>query len=90
MVTRIAFAAILLAAACSFATAQSSTATTAQSSTATSGTTQPMTSAPASSNTLPNGQPKWMPPPAARSGEKGLPVGPGAFTGDPLEVKRVK
>jgi hypothetical protein len=82
MVTRIALAAIVLTAGCSLATAQSSTAT--------SGTTQPMASAPASSNTLPNGQPKWQPPPAARSGEKGLPVGPGAFKGDPLEVKRVK
>lgn len=82
MSTRIALAAILLAAGCSLAAAQSSTAT--------SGTTQPMTSAPASSNTLPNGQPKWQPPPAARSGEKGLPVGPDAFKGEPLEVKRVK
>jgi hypothetical protein len=82
MKTRIVLAAGLLAATSSLAAAQSSTAT--------SGTTQPMTSAPASSNTLPNGQPKWMPPPAARSGEKGLPVGEGAFKGDPLEVKRVK
>jgi len=48
-----------------------------------------MTSAPAS-DTLPNGQPKWQPPPAARSGEKGLPVGPDAFKGDTLEVKRLK
>jgi hypothetical protein len=82
MKTRIILAAVLLAAASSLAAAQSSTAT--------SGTTQPMTSAPASSNTLPNGQPKWLPPPAARSGEKGLPVGPDAFKGDTLEVKRVK
>ena len=55
MVTRIALAAIVLTAGCSLAAAQSSTAT--------SGTTQPMTSAPASNNTLPNGQPKWQPPP---------------------------
>ena len=82
MSMRIALAAILLTAGCSFAAAQSSTAT--------SGTTQPMTSAPAASNTLPNGPPKWMPPPAARSGEKGLPVGEGAFNGAPLEIKREK
>jgi hypothetical protein len=79
---RICIAAALVAVSSSLAAAQSSTAT--------SGTTQPMTSAPAASNTLPNGQPKWQPPPAARSGEKGLPVGEGAFNGDPLEVKRVK
>ena len=39
----------------------------AQSSTATSGTTKPLTTAP-SSSTMPNGQPKYQPPPAARSG----------------------
>jgi hypothetical protein len=81
MSMRIVLAAALVTAGCAVAVAQSSTAT--------SGTTQPMTSAPAS-DTLPNGQPKWQPPPAARSGEKGLPVGPDAFKGDTLEVKRLK
>jgi len=35
-----------------------------------------------------DGTPMWTPRPAARSGEKGLPTGPGAATGTPLEVKR--
>jgi hypothetical protein len=82
MVTRIALAAFLIAAGSSLAAAQSSTAT--------SGTTTPLTSAPASNTTMPNGDPKWQAPPAARSGEKGLPVGPGAADGTPLEVKRNK
>jgi hypothetical protein len=60
----------------------------AQSSTATSGTTTPPTTAPAS-NTLPNGQPKYVAPPAARSGEKGLRIGEGAAD-VPVEIKRVK
>jgi hypothetical protein len=81
MVTRIALAATLIAATSSFAAAQSSTAT--------SGTTAPMTSAPAANTTLPNGQPKWQSPPAARSGEKGLTVGEGAFN-TPVEIKREK
>jgi hypothetical protein len=59
----------------------------AQSSTATSGTTRPLTTAP-SSSTLPNGQPKYQPPPAARSGEKGLRIGNDAA--GPIEIKRNK
>jgi hypothetical protein len=78
MRTRIALAGILIAGCSSLAVAQSSTAT--------SGATKPMTTAPAS--TLPNGQPKWQAPPAARSGEKGLPVGEGAVNGDPVTIKR--
>lgn len=82
MTTKIVLAALVVAAGTSLASAQSSTAT--------SGTTQPMTTSPTSGATNPNGSPKWMPPPAARSGEKGLPTGPGAANGTPLEVKRVK
>jgi hypothetical protein len=61
MHTRIAATTFLLMAGCLPAVAQSSTATTY--------TTKPTTTAPAS-NTQPNGQPKWQPPPAARSGGK--------------------
>ena len=60
MTTRIALAALFLAGGVLPALAQSTTATT--------GTTRPTNSAPASRNTLPNGRPKWQPPPAARSG----------------------
>jgi hypothetical protein len=60
MTTRIALAALFLAGGVLPVLAQSTTATT--------GTTRPTNSAPASGNTLPNGQPKWQPPPAARSG----------------------
>lgn len=80
MTPRILAAALLVAGSASLACAQSSTAT--------SGTAQPMTTAPTSGATQPNGAPKWMPPPAARSGEKGLPTGPGSATDQPLEVKR--
>jgi hypothetical protein len=80
MKTRIALAAILVAGSSSLAAAQSSTAT--------SGSTKPMTAAPASNTTLPNGAPKWQAPPAARSGEKGLPVGEGAVNGDPVTIRR--
>lgn len=60
MITRITLAALLLAACTLTADAQSTTATT--------GTiAQPNRPAP-SAGTHPNGQPKWMPPPAARSG----------------------
>ena len=59
----------------------------AQSSTATSGTATPLTTAP-SSSTLPNGQPKYQPPPAARSGEKGLRVG--NDVDGAIEIKRKK
>lgn len=60
MTTRIALAALFLAGGVLPALAQSTTATT--------GTTKSTNSAPTSGNTLPNGQPKWQPPPAARSG----------------------
>jgi hypothetical protein len=56
---RIILAAIMIVAGSMSAVAQSSTAT--------SGTTKPLTTAP-SSSTMPNGQPKYQPPPAARSG----------------------
>lgn len=87
MTMRIVLAAALIAGGSSAAFAQSSTAT--------SGTTQPMTTAPTSgapapAQAMPNGQPKWTSPPAARSGEKGLRVGEGAVTGEPVEIKRVK
>jgi hypothetical protein len=87
MTMRIVLAAALIAGGSSVALAQSSTAT--------SGTTKPMATAPTSGSpppvqTMPNGQPKWMPPPAARSGEKGLRTGEGAVTGEPVEIKRVK
>jgi hypothetical protein len=78
---RIFLALTLLAAGSSLAAAQSSTAT--------SFTTAPMTAAPASKNTLPNGQ-KTKIRPAARSGESGLRVGEGAATGEPVEVRRIK
>jgi hypothetical protein len=81
MFTRIATAALLLAASTSFAAAQSSTATP--------GATKPMTSAPVSGNAQPIGQPKVMIPPAARSGEKGLRVGEGAAD-EPVEIKTKK
>jgi hypothetical protein len=83
MSMRIALAAVLL-------TAGSSSLAIAQSTTATSGTTKPMMSAPASNSMMPNGQPKWQAPPAARAGEKGLAVGEGAFNGAPVEIKRNK
>jgi hypothetical protein len=76
---RITLAAIMIAGGCLSAAAQSSTAT--------SGTTTPMTTAP-SSGTMPNGQPKYQPPPAARSGGKGLRIGNDAA--DMIEIKRQK
>ena len=80
--THILFSAMLIAAGCSLAAAQSSTATNFN--------TKPMTTAPVSGDTLPNGQPKAKIPPAARSGESGLRVGEGAVTGEPVEIKRKK
>ena len=71
-----------------FAIASAPSLASAQSSTATSGTFKPMQTAPAS-KTLPNGQQKWVAPPAARSGEKGLSVGEGAAD-VPIEIKRIK
>ena len=59
----------------------------AQSRTATSGTTTPLTTAP-SSSTMPNGQPKYQPPPAARSGAKGLRIGNDAA--GTIDIKRQK
>ena len=76
---RIFLAAILVSAGCSLAAAQSSTGFT----------TKPMTTAP-SSATQPNGQPKAVIPPAARSGERGLRVGEGAMDAGPVETKRKK
>lgn len=77
MKTRIALAATLIAAASSLAAAQSSLPAPKPA--------PPMTSAPASDTTQP-----YQPPPAARSGEKGLSVGEGSFNGTPVEIKRVK
>ena len=79
---RIVLATLLIAASTAVAAAQSSTAT--------SGTTKPLTTAPVSGDTMPNGQPKAKIPPAARSGERGLRVGEGAATGEPVEIKRIK
>ncbi|TMJ03410.1 MAG: hypothetical protein E6G97_09740 [Alphaproteobacteria bacterium] len=58
-----------------------------------SGTSTNVTAAPANtppSVTQPNGQKKAVIPPAARAGEKGLRVGDGAVTGEPIEIKRQK
>ena len=60
----------------------------AQSSTATSGTTTPMTTAPASKN-WPDGRPKAVIPPAARSGGGGIHVGPGSADST-ITIKREK
>jgi hypothetical protein len=72
MITRIVVAALLLAGGCSLAAAQSA----------------PKPTPPPAGNTAdaPNAQ-KAVIPPAARSGEKGL---PGVATGDPIEIKRQK
>jgi hypothetical protein len=78
MTLRLFLAALIVAATFTMALAQSSTATT--------GTTTPMQSAPTSANP----DPGQKIPPAARSGEKGLRVGAGAVTGDPVEIKRSK
>jgi hypothetical protein len=83
MFARIALAAVIVAIGPSLVAAQSST----------SGPTQalpapPMKTAPTSGQTAP-GQSK-SPPPAARSGEKGLRIGNDAVTGDLLEIKRMK
>ena len=67
----------------------SSSLALAQSSTSTDFTTAPTGTAP-SSVTQPNGQKKVVMPPAARAGEKGLRVGEGAATGEPIEIKRNK
>jgi len=76
---RIILAAIIIVGGC--------LSTVAQSGTATSGTTTPLTTAP-SSSTMPSGQPKYQPPPAGRSGEKGLRIGNDAA--GPIEIKRQK
>ena len=44
----------------------------------------------ATSGTMPNGQPKYQPPPAARSGGKGLRTGNGAADAGMIEIKRQK
>jgi hypothetical protein len=80
IMTRLFLATVLLAATSSIALAQSAPAP---------GTSKPMTTAPASQNTISNGQQKWVAPPAARSGEKGLSVGEGAAD-IPIEIKRRK
>jgi hypothetical protein len=79
MRTRIALAATLIAAGSSLAAAQNSMPAPKPA--------PPMTSAPASDTT---GTQPFQPPPAARSGEKGLPVGEGAVNGVPVEIKRLK
>ena len=81
MRTRIAAAALLLMAGCLPAVAQSSTATTY--------TTKPTTTAPTSGNTLPNGQLKWQPPPAARSGNR-LRIDNDATNSGWVDIKRNK
>lgn len=77
--TRIILTAFLVAAGSSLAAAQSSIATT--------GTTRPVQSAPPSADPQ-NAEQRKPAPPAARSGEKGLRVGEGAVTGEPIEIKR--
>jgi|GEM_PF-5934444 len=79
MKTRIVIAALLLACGSSLAAAQSSTAVPAA---------KPTTAAPAAATgNAPNGQQKVQIPPAARSGEKGL---PGVMSDEPMEIKREK
>jgi len=78
---RIVLASILIAASCSLAAAQSSTATNF---------TAPPANTTPSSATQRKGEKKAGIPPAARSGEKGLRVGEGAVTGEPVEIKRQK
>ena len=83
MVTRIALAALIVTIGASHLAAQTNT----------SGTTRPlpapaMKTAPTSGQTAPD-QSK-SPPPAARSGEKGLRIGNDAMNGDPREIKRMK
>jgi hypothetical protein len=80
MTTRIALAALFLVAGALPALAQSTTATT--------GTTRPTN--PTSGNTLPNGQPKWQPPPAARSGGQGLRIDNDANNSGWVDMKRNK
>ena len=75
---RLFLATVFLTAASTMVLAQSSTATG----------TKPMKTAPAS-NTPPNGQQKYVAPPAARSGERGLRIGEGAAD-VPIEIKRIK
>jgi hypothetical protein len=80
MQSRIALAAFVVVATTSAALAQSASSTNFQ--------TKPMQSAPTSGNDQ-NNTPKI--PPAARSGEKGLRIGPGAMQDDqPVTVKRIK
>ena len=81
MTTRIALAALFLAGGVLPALAQSTTATTL--------TTKPTNSAPTSGNTLPNGQPKWQLPPAARSGGQ-LRIDNDANNGGWVDLKRNK
>ena len=83
MFTRMALAALIVAIGPSFAAAQSSTSFTTRPLPA-----PPTKTAPTSGQTAP-GQSK-SPPPAARSGEKGLRIGNDAVTGDLLEIKRIK
>lgn len=78
MRTSIVFSAALIALGTSIAAAQTNTPST----------TNPFTTKPTSSSTtMPNGQPKYQPPPAARSGEKGLSFGQGSASGE-IQVKR--
>jgi hypothetical protein len=83
MFTRIALAALIVAAGPSLVAAQSGTSSTTRPLPA-----PPMKTAPTSGQTAPS-QGK-SPPPAARSGEKGLRTGNDAVTGDLLEIKRIK
>jgi hypothetical protein len=83
MFTRLALAALIVAMGPSLVAAQGNS----------SGTTKPlpappMKTAPSSGQTVPD-QSK-SPPPAARSGEKGLRIGNDAVTGDLIEIKRMK
>jgi hypothetical protein len=80
MVSRIALAALVVVATASAALAQSASSTNFQ--------TRPIQSVPASGNGQ-NKTPKI--PPAARSGEKGLRIGPGAMQDDQfVTMKRIK
>jgi hypothetical protein len=82
MFTRIALAALIVAAGPSLVAAQSGTSSTTRPLPA-----PPMKTAPTSGQTAPS---QGKSPPAARSGEKGLRTGNDAVTGDLLEIKRIK
>ncbi len=88
MFTRIAFAAFLVAGSPTLALAQTNSLPAAppMKSAPTSGATSPTQAAPSPPSAAGPGQ--TVVPQAAREGEKGLPTGENANSGDPVIVKR--